>query len=349
MFKLNQFPIRPGIKSLFYITLSSVVLMSSCGISPDISNQSQLASKPLFRDPVYDGAADPVLCWNKSEQKWFMFYTNRRANVPGLAGVSWVHGTHIGIAESTNGATWQYRCTADIDYGQGEKSYWAPEVIAHNGIYHMYLTYVPGIFEDWNAPRDIIHLTSYDLIHWTYQSTLDLASNRVIDATVHQLPNRDWRMWYNNEMDSKSIYYADSKDLYSWTDKGKAIGDQPGEGPVVFSWKGAYWMIVDVWNGLGVYHSDDLSNWVRQPENLLQEPGTGKDDKVKGGHPGVVVSDGRAYLFYFTHPGRRNGNSQNTYEQRRSSIQVVELKFNNGKISCDRDEPTYVNLVSVKQ
>ena len=66
----------------------------------------KIAAKPLFRDPVHDGAADPVLCWNHAEGKWFMFYTNRRANVPNTPGVTWVHGTHIGIAESSDdGAT----------------------------------------------------------------------------------------------------------------------------------------------------------------------------------------------------------------------------------------------------
>jgi hypothetical protein len=49
-----------------------------------------------------------------------MLYTNRRANVPGLEdGVSWVHGTPIGIAESTDGgANWNCRCDASINYGK---------------------------------------------------------------------------------------------------------------------------------------------------------------------------------------------------------------------------------------
>ena len=100
----------------------------------------KIATKPLFRDPIYDGAADPVLCWNPSEKKWFMFYTNRRANAPNTPGVTWVHGTQIGIAESTDGgANWTYRGTAKINYGQGEYSYWAPEVIEHDGTYHIIL------------------------------------------------------------------------------------------------------------------------------------------------------------------------------------------------------------------
>lgn len=307
----------------------------------------KIATKPLFRDPVYDGAADPVLCWNPAEKKWFMFYTNRRANVRDTQGVAWVHGTQIGIAESSDGgATWTYRGTAKINYGQGEYSYWAPEVIEHDGTYHMYLTFVPGIFADWSHPRDILHLTSNDLLTWKYESTLKLSSNRVIDACVMRLPDDTWRMWYNNEVDHKSIYYADSPDLYKWTDRGKAMGERPGEGPKVFRWKNRYWMVVDVWQGLGVYTSDDGLTWTRQPENLLEKPGKGPDDKVKGGHPDVVVSGNRAFLFYFTHPGRqKDAPKVDLYERRRSSIQVVELEYTNGQLTCDRNKPTYIRLL----
>jgi lysophospholipase L1-like esterase len=309
----------------------------------------KIADKPLFRDPVHDGAADPVLCWNRSEKKLFMFYTNRRANVPDTPGVSWVHGTKTGIAESSDGgATWKYRGTANINYGQGQYSYWAPEVVEHGGTYHMYLTFVPGMHTDWSGTRDIIHLTSRDLLNWKYESVLTLSSNRVIDACVMRLPDGTWRLWYNNEVDRKSIYYADSSDLYKWEDKGKAMGERPGEGPKVFRWKGCYWMVVDVWQGLGIYKSQDCLKWTRQQENLLEEPGKGPDDKVKGGHPDVVVSGDRAYLFYFTHPGRQNPNEkEDAYEQRRSSIQVVELEYKNGWLTCDRDKPTYINLKPV--
>jgi hypothetical protein len=306
----------------------------------------KIAAKPLFRDPVFDGAADPVLCWNRTERKWFMFYTNRRANAPNTPGVSWVHGTRIGIAESSDGgATWKYRGTADIQYGGKDYTHWAPEVVEHNGTYHMFLSIVPGIFTNWNAPRDIIHLTSADLLKWKYESTLKLASDRVIDACVLRLPDGAWRLWYNNERDRKSIYYADSRDLFTWEDRGKAIGDQPGEGPNVFRWNGRYWMVVDVWDGLGVYGSEDCQKWTRQAGNLLQGPGQGPDDKAKGGHPDVVVSGDRAFLFYFTHPGRQTpGSKDDTYERRRSSIQVVELEYKNGEITCDRDKPTHILL-----
>jgi hypothetical protein len=314
------------------------------------SRPGKIAPKPLYRDPVFDGAADPVVIWNRHEGKWFMFYTNRRANVPGLDGVTWVHGTPIGIAESADGGvTWIYRGDAQINYGEKDYTYWAPDVIEHAGIYHMYLSIVPGVFADWQHPRHIVHLASGDLLKWKYESTLQLASDRVIDACVFPRPDGTWRMWYNNERDHKSIYYADSPDLYTWTDRGKAagVGERPGEGPYVFRWKDHYWMLVDIWKGLGVYRSDDLQTWQAQPTNLLGVPGHGQDDGVNGGHPGVVVSGDRAYCFYFTHPGRAGTiapQDKTFVELRRSSIQVVELEFKDGWLACDRDQATHVDL-----
>lgn len=316
------------------------------------------APKPLFRDPVFDGAADPVVVWNPHARAWWMFYTNRRANVPGLSGVAWVHGTPIGIAESRDGGTtWRYIGNAEIELppevgsAPETSTHWAPEIVtAPDGVHHLFLTVVPGVFEDWNHSRRIVHLTSADLRKWTYRSTLALSSDRVIDAGVHRLPDGTWRLWYNNERDRKSIYYGDSADLVTWTDRGKCtgVGERPGEGPFVFSWRGRHWMLVDLWRGLGVYRSDDFVHWTAQSNNLLAQPGRGPDDGVIGGHPCVVVNGDRAFLFYFTHPGRKPDALQaklDTTEQRRSSIQVVELIERDGVLSCDRDAPTFVALV----
>ena len=312
------------------------------------THAGKIAAKPLFRDPVYDGAADPTVIWNKGEKKWFMFYTNRRAKDTTIGGVAWVHGTRIGIAESADGgATWKYRDTADIGYRpDAGYTFWAPEVINNKGLYHMYLTYVPGIFTDWNHPRVIIHLTSKNLLNWKYESTLKLANEKVIDPCIMRLPDGSWRMWYNNERDHKSIYYANSPDLHNWTDGHKAVSDQGGEGPKVFKWKDKYWMITDVWQGLAVYSSDDLMNWVRQSGgNLLATPGKGDDDSVIGHHCDVVISNNRAYLFYFTHPGLAPGAPKTgKYAHQRSSIQVTELTYTDGRLSCDRDAPAYISL-----
>ena len=80
-------------------------------------------------------------------------------------------------------------------------------------------------------------------------------------------------------------------------------------------------------------------NWKRQEKNILQEPGKGKDDGVMGGHADVVVRGKKAYIYYFTHPGRTPENKGiDNYETRRSSIQMAELEYNNGEIICNRDK-----------
>jgi len=306
----------------------------------------QAAPKPLYRDPVYDGAADPVIVWNPKVKQWWMFYTNRRATMPDSSGVKWVHGTRIGIAESKDGLHWQYKDTANINYRPNEGyTFWAPDIIEHKGTWHMYLTYVPGIFDNWNHPRNIVHCTSKDLLNWTYESTLPLANDKVIDASVFHLPDGTWRMWYNNEKDGKSIYYADSKDLSHWQDKGKAIAAR-GEGPKVFRYKDQYWMIIDVWKGMELYHSTDLLQWTKQSTRVLEEPGTGQDDQAIGGHADVVVNDDKVFLFYFTHPGRSKDHpaQHGTVDDKRSLIQLAILEYNNGELTCDRNKPVYSQL-----
>ena len=324
----------------------------------DAPKSASIAVQPLFRDPVFDGAADPVVIWNAERRRWWMFYTNRRANVPGLGGVTWVHGTPIGIAESNDGgASWTYLGTAEISLpaeiaGGEPTTLWAPDVVtAPDGSHHMFLSVVPGVFEDWQHPRRLVHLVSRDLRRWTDARVVPLASDRVIDASLFRRADGGWRLFYNDERDHKSIHFADSPDLLAWTERGRAVGDQAGEGPKVFRWHGAYWMITDVWRGLAIYRSDDASTWVRQGGgNLLEQPGAGPDDGVKGGHADVVVNGDRAYLFYFTHPGRRGAAAEaDGYEQRRSSIQVVELRYANGRLECDRDAPTRIRLAAPQE
>lgn len=330
---------------LFVITLMLIA---------DVTAQQYTAPKPLYDDPVYHGAADPVIIWNKAKKKWWMMYTNRRASIEDST-VQWVHGTRIGIAESKDGVEWSYVDTANINYRpDAGYTHWAPDVIEHKGMYHMYLTYVPGTFKDWNHPRVIVHLTSKDLMNWNYQSTLKLVNawsddsigrQKVIDASVYKINDTTFRMWYNNEKDGKSIYYADSKDLYSWVDKGKAIATR-GEGPKVFFWQNTYFMIVDAWKGMEIFSSDDLLNWKKQTKRILEEPGKGKDDQAIGGHCDVIVNGDRAFVYYFTHPGRSKTNPavRGSFDEKRSVIQIAELIYSNGEIVCNRDIPVSMKL-----
>lgn len=304
---------------------------------------------PLFRDPIYDGAADPTLIWNREEKSWWIVYTNRRANMD-CPGFSWVHGTDLGVASSKDGGkTWLYRGILEgLEFEKGRNTFWAPEIIWHDGVYHMYVSYVQGVPTNWVGDRKIIHYTSLNLWDWKFEAILELSSNRVIDACIYKLPNGIWRMWYKDEVNKSHTYAADSEDLYNWKVVGEIIGDCSHEGANVFQWKGSYWMVIDTWKGLGVYSSKDCEVWNKKGL-ILDSFGKRNDDGEYGCHADVVVQGDEAYIFYFTHPGRQKAIESTIfdvipYEKRRTSIQVAKLEFLNDNIVCDRDMSFEINL-----
>lgn len=298
---------------------------------------------PLFRDPIYDGCSDPVIIWNRGEQRWWLLYTSRRAYGLNLD-VSFAHGTAIGVASSCDGRSWEYRGTLDLEFEPGQNTFWAPEVIFENGQYHMFVSYVRGVPETWcgTCPgREILHYTSPDLWAWTCHGALALSSGRVIDACVERLLDGQYKLWYKDEEDSYT-WAAVSPDLEQWTVLGPEITDCPHEGPNVFYWQDRFWMVTDPWHGLAVYSSQDAAKWERRSV-ILQEPGTRPDDGVLAAHADVLVTGGRAYIFYFTHPeiGEEERNrpdfSWGQYPRTRCSIQVAELILDGEGLTCDRN------------
>ncbi|HJV77930.1 MAG TPA: hypothetical protein VJ602_06060, partial [Paludibacter sp.] len=91
------------------------------------------------------------------------------------------------------------------------------------------------------------------------------------------------------------------------------------------------------------YRSVDGENWIIQPGGTLlpDDEGTGIDDIPNALHANVVISNDRAYMYYFTHPGRTsNDKKKDTFEQRRTSIQVVELELSDADwITVNRNKP----------
>ena len=306
------------------------------------------APVPLYRDPMTEGPTDPGLVYDRQTNQWVMFYTQRRATLPNLpeGDTTWMHDTKIGVARAgKDGVDWRYAGTAKLPEECAGPTNWAPEVAWYAGQYHMWLTVVPGVYPDWrDKPRNIVHLTSPNLSDWSCAGTVDLHSDKVIDADVLQLADGRYRMWYKDERKDSHVLYADSTDLQNWTVKGTAI-DTPGEGPSAFFWKGKYWLIEDAWKGFLVMRSDDAEHWTRLGY-ILSGPGTRRTDTSLGHHGEVVVAGGRAFLFYFSH----QENEPEAKEQRdwgkRSAIQVVELHEQNGQLTLDRNAPVDLNLIS---
>jgi len=296
---------------------------------------------PLFRDPVYDGPADPSIIWNPHEKAWWIIYTSRRAGAPGH-GVSWVHGTDLGVCSSgDNGRTWLYRGTLSLEPAEpGRNTFWAPEALWHGDVCHMYVSYITGVPADWDCGRRILHYTSVDLWDWRLEGALPLPGGRAIDACVYPLPQGGFRMWYKEETDGSFTHFADSPDLYAWEHGGRATWDCAQEGPNVFELGGWYWLVADRWEGMAVYRGRSPDAWEQQDGDILAGPGARPEDGGHGHHGDVLVTGNGAYIFYFTHPGAgKPGMEAGSPAARRSSLQAAMLAVLDGKLEVVRDEP----------
>lgn len=295
---------------------------------------------PLFRDPIYDGPTDPTIIWNREEQAWWIFYTQRRSTEIAID-VSTVHGTRIGVASSKDGARWLYRGTVALDFEPGHNTFWAPEVIFAEGKYHMYVSYITGVPQIWDYDRHIVHYSADNLWDWRFESILPLSSSRVIDACVHEVAPGRYKLWYKEEMDHSHTYAAESNDLYNWKVIGPEITDCAHEGPNVFAFAGHGWMITDCWKGQGLYRTEDYTRWARCPfeGNLLQSHGTRPLDNSFGHHADVLAVGNRAYILYFTHPFPPDESQTNPLirTEARTVLQMAELTYADGWLACDRN------------
>lgn len=302
-------------------------------------------SAPIFDDPIQHGAADPTVIRNRDTGEWWMFYTNRRANL-GDPSWAWIHGSPIGVATSRDGLKWTYRGTVaglDDPADAGLNTHWAPEVIWARGAYHMFLTYMSGAPDRvTNTPRTIRHFTSSDLEAWTPQGHLDLGYDNVIDAAVFECPDGLFRLWFKVEADGSATHVATSEDLYHWTAGGQVIPGAPDgaphEGPNVFELGGHIWMIVDEWRGQGVYRSSDAVAWERQGI-VLDAPGTAPGDARFARHADVVVTGNEAAIYYFTHPdwAETETPAPMTPEERRTVVHVARAWVEDGVLKADRN------------
>ena len=344
-----------------------IILCSGCRPATQTSGLfPEKAPAPLFRDPVFDGAADPSAIYNRNTGEWLIFYTQRRARLE-LRGTEYCYGTAVGIASSTDGgASWQYKGTAKLPQpDSGLNSFWAPQVFQNpaDDSYHIIVSYIRGVYDNWGGERQIFHYRSGDLEQW--ERIASAGTDGCIDASVAQLPDGNWKMWFKDEQRGSFTYSAISTDLITWTrnsfedSTGKQafwpeVFNRHHEAPVVFRWKNSWWMITDPtyeeYTGLDVFRSDDATHWIYN-NTILNTPGMRPDDNDQGRHADVQVVNDRAIIIYFTHPGRiydqpginlpdlpRENPDGNNLRYRRSGLQMAELELQGDTIICNRDK-----------
>ncbi len=304
---------------------------------------------PVFVDPIYNGPADPMVIKNVQNGKLYMFYTQRRASTATEGSVAYCYGSKIGVAEAYDDCSyWYYRGALDLEFEFGDNTFWAPEIVwdEKTSLYHMFVTYIRGIHSHWAGDASIHHYTSEDLFSWKHIGKLEVGSKRIIDPCLFLLPNGVWRMWYKDERSGSHTFYADSSDLYNWNDIGQTTFDSAQEGPNVFEFGGKYWLIADEWRGLGVYVSDDLTNFTRQDgANLLCDESRRPFDGAIGRHADVLCCGDRAYIVYFVHYNdTMTAENPVNKEHAPTAVQIAELHIKDGKLTCDRNEEFDITL-----
>lgn len=300
---------------------------------------SKIPPAPLFEDPLFNSAKDGTVVWNPKCNEWWFIYMQIR-NGHDEPDVSVHHGTTFGIATSPDGVSWTYKGMAEgLDEYPGTNTWWAPEVVYVDGVFHGYFSFVEGRPCSWTGDRVIKHMISDDMLHWRFVNQVTgVGSCRCLDACVYPLPSGEWGMWYKDEVHNNTGF-AKSTDLCSFTHVGAIDPDTPPvEGCDIFQWKGYYWMMGDdvpSYNGLRVYRSIDCENWTRL-DNILCKPGSRNMDENVAHHPEIIVNEttDRAFVFYWTLGDACTlyGANENCY------LQVAELEFDGDRLRCDRDK-----------
>lgn len=333
-------------------------------MSVNITRAGKYAPQPLYTDPTFKGVADPEVIWNEHEQEWWVYYTCRRAvcdggPLPALA---------IGVASSKDWIDWKFEGYIKVDgvggTAMGADILWAPGIVRDGETYHMFLTFKKGNGRGLRFGTDesfILHLKAPedDLLNgWNTYGALHVPF-KSIDATLMKKGD-EWNIFHRDVIKGKgakkgvNTFRVTTKSLdtscATWSYLGACEGDINDysvtgygyqEGQFLFYWQDKYWLITDHVNGgIPVYSSNDMESWKFQSEILIED---GKDASQKGWvrHPGVVVIDNRAFIFYFCQPYLNKDKSapkSERYDSETCYLQVSELKYVDGKIIADRDE-----------
>mmetsp|Transcript_32273 Transcript_32273/g.54403 ORF Transcript_32273/g.54403 Transcript_32273/m.54403 type:complete len:415 (-) Transcript_32273:316-1560(-) len=219
------------------------VLFVAHGSNLDIAR----APAPLYRDPIFDGAADPTVVYDQVRGAWVIFYTQRRASDLSLLNKTWCFGTDIGVAMSKDmGVTWAYQGVAKgLHFEPGTNTFWAPDVLKlrdpksmPGGLgaeYHMHVTYIKGAAAEQSFPltngryqrkkrltgwgegvQRVAHYSTSDLLGtWVFQGLVP-ALDKVLDPDVVRLPDGLFKMWFKDLRTRGQTGAAVSSDLATW-------------------------------------------------------------------------------------------------------------------------------------
>jgi hypothetical protein len=129
---------------------------------------------PLFRDPVFDGASDPVLIRNRLRALLVDALhqpASDRADEGGRVGPR--ERRRSGVLSTTVARPGAIGASSTSDHEFGRNTFWAPEVTWANDLYHVFVSYIRGVPDQWAGhARHIHHYVSEDLLKWDHRGPL---------------------------------------------------------------------------------------------------------------------------------------------------------------------------------
>ena len=339
--------------SPFTVTLLALAATwSTLSISIAAEPENPPSRAAAFQDPHYGASADPEIIWNPLAKEWLIYYTARRCGVERTA-----VQCPIGLAASKDGWNWEFRGYCKFDGVGGDKdspdhNYWAPGIVRVGDTLHMFVTFAAKNTGFWGGgDKGIMHYQTSlkePLNGWKRVGWIEPTRNKsIIDAGLAKIGDQ-WRLW--TKYKGQTGLFT-SNNLTDWTDAG-ILKKQPQneqhnvEGPYVFRWKDAWWMVTDPHIGIQVYRSSDADQW-RHAGTILLQPGQRELDQTRGRHASVAVVDDRAFIVYHVEPYRDYPTplAKMPPDKRQAVIQIAELRNDdNGQVTCDRNTPAKLPL-----
>lgn len=252
-----------------------------------------VASSPLYRDPLFDGAHDPEMVWNYAEQCYWLLYLQNRYNIPltDPAPLGRTSLTDIGLASTPDGGrSWIYRGVAEgLDVPAsaradelppsgtqqyGGATWWRPAVTFADDIYHAFWVMWessrgmkgpdgPGAYANWN----LVHYTSNNLKSWQYNQTVR-TNSFAYDSDVFRLADGRYILFSTGQTRPVrgNPKVLQSRDLYRWsecTDPGLQVNID--EGPH------ATWNDMSIkWRGFAFINWDGSAHFGTNRPNMMR-------------------------------------------------------------------------------
>ena len=227
---------------------------------------------------------DHSIIYNVVEEKWHLY------------GIESPHTSFIHLtADSLTQEGW----IKGDSFSDGGAEIWAPHIILHDNLYHMYYTKI-GI------PREIHHVVSKDLYNWSESAEPVLAlSNEHNDNLKNKDPmvfrddeNKQWIMYYSMMKDDRHwvVGYSTSYDLNSWSEPQICFDEHtesPGvESPFVVKRGDYYFLFLSArpwpYGGEDIFRSESPYSW--KTDDLVK--------RIDPWHAAEVVQDldGKWYI-----------------------------------------------------